>query len=380
LKNIHKKQLTVLHIFSGDLWAGAEVMIYNLLYALKDEPDLKIVALSLNEGTLSDKLKEAGIETYIIPEKVTSFTKIIFLAYKLLKGQKIDIIHSHRYKENLLALTLCKIMNIKKNIVTLHGLPETSVNGPQKGNPVKLKTKLNYLILKWYFTNIVAVSQEMKNTLCMKYFFNADQIVVIYNGIPISDRQNDNLVYRNKEYLHIGTVGRMVPVKDFNLFLEIAAELKKVTDRVRFSILGDGPLKARLLERAKELKIEDDVEFLTPRPDPYPYYHRLDLYLNTSLHEGIPLSILEAMSCAKAVVAPNVGGIPEIISHGMEGYLVEGRGPGLFSALCSELINDKWKRNEMGKKGMKKIMKLFSDTKMANQYHNLYLNMNRISA
>lgn len=349
-------------------------MVYNLLSALKDKPDLKILALSLNEGTLSDKLKEAGIETYIIPEKVTSFTKIIFLAYKLLKGQKIDIIHSHRYKENLLTLALCRIMNIKKNVATLHGLPEPPLNGPRKGNPVKLKTKLNYLVLKRGFTNIVAVSQEMKNTLCMKYFFNADQIVVIYNGIPITDRQNVTPGYQKKEYFHIGTVGRMTPVKDFNLFLEIAAELKKMTKRVQFSILGDGPLKARLLERAKELKIEDCVEFLSPRPDPYQYYLSLDFYLNTSLHEGIPLSILEAMSCGKAVVAPKVGGIPEIISHGVEGCLAEGRAPGLFSVLCNELINDKWKRDEMGKKGMKKIMNLFSDTKMANQYHNLYLN------
>jgi len=355
-------------------------MVYNLLSKLKDIPKLKIIAISLNEGTLSSKLKEAGIETYIIPEKKRTLPSIILRACNLLKGQKIDIIHSHRYKENLLALALCKIMNIKKSVATLHGLPEPTVNGPQKGNPVKLKTKFNYLVLKRYFTNIVAVSLDMKKTLCVKYFFNDKQIAVIYNGIPIFGRQDYNVCHDKKGYFHIGTVGRMVPVKDFNLFLEVAAELKKVTERVRISILGDGPLKERLLERAKELKIEACVEFLSPIPDPYQYYLSLDLYLNTSLHEGIPLSILEAMSCGKAVIAPKVGGIPEIISHGVEGCLVEGRTPGLFSALCSELINDKWKRDEMGKKGIEKIRRQFTDIKMANQYLNLYLNTNGISA
>jgi hypothetical protein len=58
-----KDRLTVLHIFSGDLWAGAEAMIFNLLNALKDEPDLNLIALSLNEGILTAKLREAKIET-----------------------------------------------------------------------------------------------------------------------------------------------------------------------------------------------------------------------------------------------------------------------------------------------------------------------------
>ncbi len=178
----------------------------------------------------------------------------------------------------------------------------------------------------------------------------------------------------------------MVPVKDFDLFLEVAAEIKKqinsqsVTrnpklNNIRFSILGDGPLKDKLIQKAKDLKLNGCMEFLPPSHDPMPYY----LYLNTSIHEGIPLSILEAMSCGKPVVAPKVGGIPEIISHGVDGYLVEERTPVLFSALCNELANDKMKRDEMGKRGAERITSMFSDMNMALQYYNLYLETNRIS-
>ena len=75
-------------------------------------------------------------------------------------------------------------------------------------------------------------------------------------------------------------------------------------------------------------------------PDPMPYYQSLDLYLNTSLHEGIPLSILEAMACGKPVVAPKVGGIPEIISHEENGVLIEAREPKKIADSCLRLMQD----------------------------------------
>lgn len=76
---------TVLHIFSGDLWAGAEVMIFNLLNKLKDEPDIKIIALSLNEGILTERLRNAGVEVYVFPESSFSFLKDIYEGVKAFK-------------------------------------------------------------------------------------------------------------------------------------------------------------------------------------------------------------------------------------------------------------------------------------------------------
>ncbi len=86
----------VLHIFSGDLWAGAEVVIYYLLKELRKYPDLKIIALSLNEGILRDRLRKAGIETHVIAESSYSFPQIYLKALVPVKDKSIDIIHSHR--------------------------------------------------------------------------------------------------------------------------------------------------------------------------------------------------------------------------------------------------------------------------------------------
>jgi glycosyltransferase involved in cell wall biosynthesis len=115
------------------------------------------------------------------------------------------------------------------------------------------------------------------------------------------------------------------------------------------------------------------VEFLPTRADPFPYYQSLDLFLNTSLHEGIPLTILEAMALGRPVVAPRVGGLPEIISHGEDGLLVEGREPKKFARLCLELMENKNLRMKIGDRAAKKIAAHFSSSRMAAAYLQLYV-------
>lgn len=365
--------LSVVHILSGDLWAGAEVMVYNLLNKLKSSSDLKIIAIVLNEGILTNKLKEAGIETYIIPETTHSLPVIFIKAYKLLKGKRIDIVHSHRYKENLLALLLVKATGVERLVTTLHGLPETLSHGVDGRQSVGWTTKINYFFLKYFFTSVVVVSNEIKEILAKKYCFRGNKVNVIYNGIPIPSVSQPRNHSTNSTF-HIGTVGRMVPVKDFELFLEVAAEVKSRVKNVRFSILGDGPRRESLIQKSKNLNIEDSVEFLSSRPDPFSYYQSLDLYLNTSLHEGIPLSILEAMACRKPVVAPKVGGIPEIIIDEKSGLLVERNNLKEFADSCVRLMEESDLRTNIANNAIKRITSHFCVSTMAASYIGLYEN------
>ncbi len=369
-----RSQLTVLHVFSGDLWAGAEVMIFHLLSKLKDCDKLRIIAISLNEGTLADKLKAKGIETFVIPEMAHSFTRMFFKAYKLIKGKKIDIIHSHRYKENLLALLLAKSLGVERLITTLHGLSEPS-NRPKGQIQMSLRTRMDYFALNHFFTRVVAVSHEIKDLLIERYGFSDGKVEAIYNGIELPYSSSCPPPGSPNGVFHIGTVGRLVPVKDFGLFLDVAAEIMKQTDKVRFSILGSGPLKEQLIRKAKDLKIEEYVEFMSPITDPFSYYQSLDIYLSTSLHEGIPLSILEAMACGKPVVAPKVGGIPEIVCDEENGFLIEKRSPVSFAAVCLELVNNGAQRVRMGEACMKKAKDHFSSSRMAERYERLYLSL-----
>jgi len=211
----------------------------------------------------------------------------------------------------------------------------------------------------------------MKTALVRKGYFSGERVDVIYNGIPLPPRISSSRHSSNGSF-HVGAVGRMVPVKDFDLFLEVAAEIKKHIKDVRFSILGDGPLKQQLRRRSGELEIEDCIEFLPPRPDPFSYYQSLDLLLCTSLHEGFPMSILEAMACGKPVVAAKVGGIPEVISNNENGLLLDAREPKEFAHVCLSLLQNRDLNSRLGKSASLKVLGRFTSLKMAEAYTQLY--------
>lgn len=372
-----RKKITVLHVFSGDLWAGAEVMIFTLLNRLRDYSEIRVLALSLNEGVLTNKLREVGVKTFVIPEKFNTFPQILMKSIKLFKEEKIDIVHSHRFKENLLAFLLVRSMKNVKIITTIHGLSEQDYAGINVNFFGRWKKRIHFLILKYFFDRIIAVSQDIKKILMKDAFFSPSTTEVIHNGIDISNiKKNINDETKiQKGYFYIGTVGRMVPVKGFDLYLDLAAEIRKKTDNVRFSILGDGPRKEHLILKAKELKIENAVDFLSACPNPEQYYNSLDLYINTSFHEGMPLSILEAMAYGKAVVAPNVGGIPEIISNGENGMLIEDRNVEGFVDACLKIIHNANLKSWLESKASKTIEAFFNDERMTCNYVDVYKNL-----
>ena len=368
------KPLNILHIFSSDLWAGAEVMIFNLLNRLKDYPNCKIIALSLNEGILTNRLQSIGIETYVIPENTNSFLEIFWKALNLFRGVKIDVIHSHRSKENMLALLLSKFLFRKPLIATYHGWGVEYFE-KNNGNRIGLISRIDYFILRNFFTRVAPVSQDIKNVLIQKHGFKENRTVVVHNGIEMLHHTHSASRPVNQSanrVFHIGTVGRLMPQKNFELFLEIAAKIGKKMRNIRFSILGGGPLKERLFQKAKELNIEDNVEFLAPLQNPFPYYYSLDIYLNTSLFEGIPLTILEAMASGIPVVAAKVGGIPEIINDKENGILVDSRNPAVYAEKCIYLLNNQKLREDLANSAQQTIEKYFSSKHMAESYLRLY--------
>lgn len=358
-----------MHLFSGDLWAGAEVMTYNLIKELMSQGNINIIAVSLNEGVLADKLKTDGVETYVVSESQYSLPVIFIKCLKILRMRKIDVFHSHRYKENVLALLLGKMMGVKCLINTLHGLPELPTNN--KYNLMKFALKLNNQIIKRFFTFTVSVSNEIKDILTGNFDFDKNKVHVIYNGIPEIDPVYQKKK-RNDGWLCIGTVGRLVHVKNFTLFLQMAAKIKNKINNVRFSILGDGPLRDELLQESRKLGLDSCFTLLPPTENPLPYYQSLDVYVNTSIHEGIPLSVLEAMGCKKTVVAPDVGGIPEIISNGRNGFLVQNHDSEQYKEVCLSLLHDAELRENIGDNAYNSVLDKFSVSKMAGAYTELY--------
>jgi glycosyltransferase involved in cell wall biosynthesis len=361
-------KIRVLHLFSGDLWAGAEVVVANLIEQLEDDAAVESIAVGLNDGVLIRRLARRGIETHLLGEGDQGFARLAVDCSRRLRGRRIDVVHSHRYKENLLATVVAGMLGVRRKVTTVHGVTEVNPRAPLRGRLVRAIDRFN---VRASFDAVVAVSAEMRTILLDWFGVRRDRVRLIQNGIAMprawdpGDRDGGSDV-------HIGTVGRMVPVKGHQLFLELAAHLRGRYPNVRFSILGEGPLMAQLTADAARLGVGDRVAFLPPQPDPQPYYRGLDIYVNTSLHEGLPLSVLEAMACGKPVVAARVGGIPEVVRHGEDGFLVEGRKPDAFAACCERMIEEPALRRTMGRNARARVAEAFGRERMAASYRALY--------
>jgi glycosyltransferase involved in cell wall biosynthesis len=338
-------------------------MAFELIKELRNDESISCTAIVLNEGTLSANLNGIGVKTHMLSEKKMSSFQILFRIRKIVRENGINVIHSHRYKENFLAYFASLPYTDIRLISTQHGMPETT-------NSLKSRIlrQMNFFILAYFFTFTVPVSKEIQDTLLRKNGFNKSRVAVIHNGVFLPAITRD---HRNSSSYIIGSAGRFVPIKNYPLFIKIAYLCKKEPG-IHFNLAGDGPdhLLLENLVRAKSL--ESTFKFCGHTPTMQGFYQEIDVFVNTSLHEGIPMSILEAMAYGIPVIAPRIGGIPEIIEDGIDGFLIRPDNAELFAEKCLLLCQDTELRKKIGAAARQKISSFFSIRICAQRYSALY--------
>lgn len=361
-------RLKICHIISGDLWAGAEVMAFQLLRGLSKLPGVDLSVILLNKGRLSDELESAAIPTVVLDENQRSFIGIIGQAARILKDKEPQILHSHRYKENILSYLVSFALRKKAALVsTQHGIPELYAARPGLLN--RLKLHANYKLLATKFARTVAVSSDIRESLIRDYGIREDRLATIRNGITVPDvairpRKSDRLV--------IGSAGRLFPVKDFPFMVEIAKAVHAKNDHIRFELAGEGPRQCEIQGLITRYGLDDCFVLRGFIRDVDSFYQGLDVYINTSIHEGIPMSVLEAMAHGVPPIVPRVGGMEEIVTDGVDGYLVDTRSPLDFSERCLSLYKNESLRQNMACAAREKIISQFSIEHMVNAYLEMY--------
>ena len=204
--------LRICHIISGDLWAGAEVMVYQLLKSLRAYNDLEILVILFNHGKLAEEIRNIGYKIYILDEKKNSFFQLFCAIRKILNNNNPSIIHSHRYKENILVCMIAKTIENVKLISTQHGMPETK--GEKSAFTHRFILKCDFILLSRYFDKFVGVSDDIKKAFIDRRGFNKDKICVIHNGIDIPNIARKK--YVRKDAFVIGSAGRLFPIKDYH--------------------------------------------------------------------------------------------------------------------------------------------------------------------
>jgi hypothetical protein len=149
------KRIRVLHLISGDLWAGAEAQAEILLSGLQRNPELELSAIILNEGKLSQKLKSLGIRVYVLDEKKHSSLSLFRKVTQILSKNRVQILHTHRYKENVIGGLAALFSGVPHLVKTVHGSAEpfrgikTSMTFWTDGRQDFCLTRSSWSLLTW---------------------------------------------------------------------------------------------------------------------------------------------------------------------------------------------------------------------------------------
>jgi glycosyltransferase involved in cell wall biosynthesis len=206
---------------------------------------------------------------------------------------------------------------------------------------------------------ILTVSEEQRRELIADFHIApAAKIRVMHLGLPLEPLLHpaDPCVMRAKWGIPagvpvVGIVARLTAIKGHELFLDMAAELHVRRPDVRFVLIGDGERRAELQAYAAGRDVPVIFGGWEPNSLAPAYYAALDVACLTSFNEGSPVTLIEAMAAGKPVVSTAVGGVPDLVRHGVEGFLVPDRDPVAFAGYVEGLVGDPSLAAEMGRRG-----------------------------
>jgi len=371
------RQLRVCHVASGDLWAGAEVQMVGLLEQLRSFPDLAVSAVLLNKGKLLDELFARDIPVTLYDETRLSSLQLLKAFYRHFRRQGVDTLHTHGYKENVLAGIAAKLASVPHAVQTIHGLQER-MRGWERAK-LGAYAWMNRRVARWAAQGVIGVSEEI--TAVMKRALPRNPVVCIHNGIDVKKIRPTVSALQKRQQLGIpenalviGVVGRLVPVKSIDCLLRAMSLLRQDLDAVplRLFIVGDGPLRSTLESLAREVAIDRQTLFLGMRDDVYDLMNLFDIYALPSLHEGIPMALLEAMALGRPVVASRVGGIPEVMTDGAEGKLVPAQEVAALTQALKTLALSRPLREQMGESARARVARCCENKLTAARVRDFY--------
>ena len=367
--------ISVCHVAVGDLWAGAEVQLKVLLSKLVCRAEMNLSVILFNEGRLEKEIGSLGIPVKVFPENRWGSGKIFLELVREFKKLNVRTIHTHKYKDTILAAPAAKLCGIPHVVRTVHGLRE-----PFEGLRA-FKMSCYESIERTVHRSCVDVIIGVSSQIEAKYKAEGEvsRVACIRNGIDLEGKpvQIDRWRIRkdlnvDSETCLIGTLGRLTPVKGIPYLLQAAKILVRGGANVKVLIVGEGSIRQDLLTQTQDLGISDNVVFLGHREDTDILLQAMDIFVLPSLSEGIPMALLEAMAACRPIVASRVGGIPEIIEEGVDGYLVEPMDVDNLAERCRRLIESPDVARNMGEQGRKRVERDFSATVMADRVISVY--------
>jgi len=352
-------------LVAGSLARGEDSMAF-----VADARDVQIV-----------RIDELGRE--ISP--LRDFVATLRLA-RLIRHERPDILHTHTAKAGTVGRVAALLAGRHRPRIVVH----TFHGHVLRGYFGVLRSRLFLLLERWLAkrtTALIAVSPQVRDDLVALGVAPAGRFAVIRLGIELGERVDGRRNGRaeSRRYLGIGTdrfavgwIGRMTAVKRTDDVLVAFKQLRDDGVDAVLCMVGDGPDRPGLERRAHELGIVQDTLFLGYQEDVAQYYAAFDALVLPSSNEGTPVSAIEALAAGRPVVATRVGGVPDVVQEGEDGFLVEPGAIGDLAARLAELARDPELRERMGRAGRERVLPRYAVDRLVDDVDRLYRSLMRV--
>ena len=293
--------------------------------------------------------------------------RLVWSMRRVFREFRPHIVHTHSWGTLIEGMLAAKLARVPVVVHGEHGTRQT-----------KRRQVLVQRFVWKRVDQLLSVSSRLAESLVREVGIEPERIHTIRNGVDLSRfgrvargdaRRSLGL---DDQSVVLGTVGRLVEVKDHSTLLRAFALVARECRRAVLLLAGEGPLGTALEAQARELDIADRVRFLGHRPDVERVLAALDVFVLSSLSEGMSNTILEAMASGVAVVATAVGGADELVVEGVTGLLVPRRDPEAMAAAMLSITTDDVVRRRMAIAGYERAQAEFALQRMVMEYENLY--------
>jgi glycosyltransferase involved in cell wall biosynthesis len=345
-------------------------------------------SVDAGEGMLDHMAAEAAIPTVRIGDlgrriSVLSDVRAFYRLLRLTFREAPDVLHTHTAKAGALGRLAGFAFNLTrprdKRCVIVHTFHGHVLSGyfPRWGS---LLVRFAERRLAAITDRVVTISPLQRYDIVNRFTIAADaRTSIIPLGLDLEALRHPSggpdlrrELGISASDIVIGYVGRFAPIKDLGTLLRAFILAARREPRLSLLLVGDGPLRPELETIARQSGVQDRIRFLGWIQNLVPVYDAIDVCALSSLNEGTPVSIIEAMAAGKAVVATAVGGVPDVIEDGKTGILFPAGGAGALATALVRLAASPSERMQMGQSGRAAVFDRFSPDRLVDDIERLY--------
>jgi glycosyltransferase involved in cell wall biosynthesis len=349
--------MKIVHITDSMQIGGAEKLIALLCRFQREQGYDPSVHCLYSVGALGEQLRSEGFTV----TRSAPTTGLMRSLYHEFRQHRPDVVHCHNLTATVVAAMSARLAGARSVVSTRHGLVAP---------PYSLRRELKFAVASRFCDWIVAVCDAARHNLRSAPFAARDKIVRVYNGVPaLGQNGSPPAVKSGFTLLH---VARLSAAKDQATLLRAVVLADSQVPDLKLWIVGDGPLRPELQSLADRLGLRERVTFFGEQIDVAPFFSSADVFVMSSITEGLPVSLLEAMSAGLPAVVTDVGGMGEVVRRSGAGSVVPALDERALAEAIRRIASDHGELSRLRTAAQHCYEREFTLKRMAAEYVKLY--------